>query len=180
MGVAVRGEDGKMHLLTGNQIGSLLAWYRCMSMSELGIINDSNRSRAVMVKTFVTTGLQDAIGHHFGYEVVNVLTGFKYIAQKLGKYEQAIPAEKREGYRRMSEEQTRALRLEYSRYFVFGGEESYGYLAQDFVRDKDANSAAIILRNWPLMRKASARAFWNCCMNSLSSSVCIWKWANHW
>ena len=44
----------------------------------------------------------------------------------------------------MSEEQTRALRLEYSRYFVFGGEESYGYLAQDFVRDKDANSAAII------------------------------------
>ena len=144
MGVAVRGEDGKMHLLTGNQIGSLLAWYRCMSMSDLGIINDSNRSRAVMVKTFVTTGLQDAIGHHFGYEVVNVLTGFKYIAQKLGKYEQAIPAEKREGYRRMSEEQTRALRLEYSRYFVFGGEESYGYLAQDFVRDKDANSAAII------------------------------------
>lgn len=144
MGVAVRGEDGKMHLLTGNQIGSLLAWYRCMSMSDLGIINDSNRSRAVMVKTFVTTGLQDAIGHHFGYEVVNVLTGFKYIAQKLGKYEQAIPAEKREGYRKMSEEQTRALRLEYSRYFVFGGEESYGYLAQDFVRDKDANSAAII------------------------------------
>ena len=144
MGVAVRGEDGKMHLLTGNQIGSLLAWYRCMSMSDLGIINDSNRSRAVMVKTFVTTGLQDAIGHHFGYEVVNVLTGFKYIAQKLGKYEEAIPAEKREGYRKMSEEQTRALRLEYSRYFVFGGEESYGYLAQDFVRDKDANSAAII------------------------------------
>lgn len=44
----------------------------------------------------------------------------------------------------MSEEQTRALRLQYSRYFVFGGEESYGYLAQDFVRDKDANSAAII------------------------------------
>ena len=144
MGVAVRGEDGKMYLLTGNQIGSLLAWYRCMSMSELGIINDSNRSRAVMVKTFVTTGLQDAIGHHFGYEVVNVLTGFKYIAQKLGKYEEAIPAEKRRDYRRMSEEQTRALRLQYSRYFVFGGEESYGYLAQDFVRDKDANSAAII------------------------------------
>lgn len=66
--------------------------------------------------------------------MVNVLTGFKYIAQKLGKYEEAIPAEKRRDYRRMSEEQTRALRLQYSRYFVFGGEESYGYLAQDFVR----------------------------------------------
>ena len=144
VGIAVKNKAGEYELLTGNQIGSLLAWYRCMSMSGLGIINDSNRSRAVMVKTFVTTGLQDAIGHHFGYEVVNVLTGFKYIAQKLGKYEEAIPAEKREGYRKMSEEQTRALRLEYSRYFVFGGEESYGYLAQDFVRDKDANSAAII------------------------------------
>ncbi len=143
MGVAVRGKDGQMHLLTGNQIGSLMAWYRCKSMSDLGIINDSNRSRAVMVKTFVTTGLQDAIGNHFGYEVINVLTGFKYIAQKLGKYEAAIPAEKREGYRKMTEAQTRALRLEYSRYFVFGGEESYGYLAQDFVRDKDANAAAM-------------------------------------
>lgn len=144
MGVAVRGEDGQMHLLTGNQIGSLLAWYRCSSMADLGIINDSNRARAVMVKTFVTSGLQDAIGNHFGYEVINVLTGFKYIAQKLGKYEAAIPAEKREGYRKMSEAETRALRLQYSRYFVFGGEESYGYLAQDFVRDKDANAAAII------------------------------------
>lgn len=144
MGVAVRGKDGGMHLLTGNQIGSLLAWYRCMSMAELGLVTDATRARAVMVKTFVTTGLQDAIANHFGYEVVNVLTGFKYIAQKLGKYEAAIPAEKRAGYRSMSEEQTRALRLEYSRYFVFGGEESYGYLAQDFVRDKDANAAAIL------------------------------------
>lgn len=144
MGVAVRDDSGRMRLLTGNQVGSLLAWYRCEMMTESGWINDANRSRAVMVKTFVTSPLQDAIGHHYGIEVVNVLTGFKYIAQKLGKYEAAIPASRREGYRGMSEAQTRALRLEFSRYFVFGGEESYGYLAQDFVRDKDANSAALI------------------------------------
>ncbi len=144
MGVAVRGQDGEMHLLTGNQIGSLLAWYRCMSMVEMGIINDSNRSRAVMVKTFVTTQLQDVIGEHFGLQVINVLTGFKYIAQKLGKYEAAIPADKRQDYRRMSEVETRNLRLQYSKYFVFGGEESYGYLSQDFVRDKDANAAAML------------------------------------
>ena len=144
MGVAVRDDSGKMRLLTGNQVGSLLAWYRCEMMTESGWINDANRSRAVMVKTFVTSQLQDAIGHHYGIEVVNVLTGFKYIAQKLGKYEAAIPAAKREGYRGMGEAQTRALRLEYSRYFIFGGEESYGYLSQDFVRDKDANSAALI------------------------------------
>ena len=144
MGVAVRDASGKMRLLTGNQTGSLLAWYRCKTMTDLGWINDSNRSRAVMIKTFVTSQLQDSIGHHYGIEVVNVLTGFKYIAQKLGKYEQAIPADKRVGYRSMSEAETRALRLEYSRFFVFGGEESYGYLAQDFVRDKDANAAAIL------------------------------------
>lgn len=144
MGVAVRDDAGKMLLLTGNQVGSLLAWYRCETMTQSGWINDANRSRAVMVKTFVTSPLQDAIGHHYGIEVVNVLTGFKYIAGKLGKYEAAIPAEKRAGYRNMSEAETRTLRLEYSRFFVFGGEESYGYLAQDFVRDKDANSAALI------------------------------------
>ena len=146
MGIAVRDKaTGRMQLLTGNQIGSLLAWYRCMSLLELNLVTPSNISRAVMVKTFVTTPLQDAIAASFGIQTVNVLTGFKYIAAKLGKYEKAIPSEKREGYRRMTESQTRALRLEYSKYFVFGGEESYGYLAQDFVRDKDANAAALCL-----------------------------------
>ncbi|WPX41455.1 phospho-sugar mutase [Akkermansia sp. N21116] len=144
MGVAVREASGNMRLLTGNQVGSLLAWYRCKTMTELGWINDATRSHAVMIKTFVTSQLQDAIGHRYGIEVVNVLTGFKYIAQKLGKYEEAIPAAKRSNYRTMTEEATRALRLEYSRFFVFGGEESYGYLAQDFVRDKDANAAALL------------------------------------
>ncbi len=146
MGIAVRDTaTGKMVLLTGNQTGCLMAWYRCMSVLELGLVNASNIDRAVMVKTFVTSPMQDAIAADCGIATVNVLTGFKYIAAKLGKYEQAIPADKREGYRSMSEEQTRALRLEYSKYFVFGGEESYGYLAQDFVRDKDANAAALCL-----------------------------------
>lgn len=146
MGIAVRDTaTGKMQLLTGNQIGSLLAWYRCMSAIELGIITPQNIDHAVMVKTFVTSPLQDAIAASFGIATVNVLTGFKYIAAKLGKYEQAIPAELRQGYRSMTEEQTRALRLEHSKYFIFGGEESYGYLAQDFVRDKDANAAALCL-----------------------------------
>ncbi len=146
MGIAVRDKaTGKMVLLTGNQTGCLLAWYRCMSVCELGIVNEANRKHAVMVKTFVTSPLQDAIAASYGIETVNVLTGFKYIAAKLGKYEAAIPAELRQGYRTMSEEQTRALRLEHSKYFVFGGEESYGYLAEDFVRDKDANAAALCL-----------------------------------
>lgn len=146
MGIAVRNPaTGKMELLTGNQTGCLLAWYRCMSLVELGTLTPENLKHAVMVKTFVTSPLQDAIAKSFGIDVVNVLTGFKYIAAKLGKYENAIPAELRRNYRSMSEAETRELRLRTSKYFVFGGEESYGYLAQDFVRDKDANVAALCL-----------------------------------
>jgi phosphoglucomutase len=145
MGVAVRDREGKMLLLTGNQIGSLMAWYRLKTAFEIGWLTPSNRARAVLVKTFVTTELQHAIADGFGVSIVDTLTGFKYIAEKLRKYEDAIPADKKgAGYRSLSEEQTRALRLEYSRFFVFGGEESYGYLGSDAIRDKDANGAAVM------------------------------------
>jgi phosphoglucomutase len=144
MGVAVRDSDGKMVLLTGNQIGSLMAWYRLKTCFDLGWITHANRSRAVLVKTFVTTELQKAIADGFGVGIVDTLTGFKYIAGKLRKYEEAIPTDKKGDYRSLSEEQTRLLRLEYSRFFVFGGEESYGYLGSDAVRDKDANGATLM------------------------------------
>jgi phosphoglucomutase len=144
MGVAVRDAAGKMILLTGNQIGSLMAWYRLKTCFELGWLTPANRNRAVLVKTFVTTELQHAIADGFGVGIVDTLTGFKYIASKLRKYEDAIPAAKKGDYRALSQEQTRALRLEYSRFFVFGGEESYGYLGSDAVRDKDANGATLM------------------------------------
>ena len=144
MGVAVRDTAGKMVLLTGNQIGSLMAWYRLKTCFELGWLTNANRSRAVLVKTFVTTELQHAIADGFGVGVVDTLTGFKYIAGKLRKYEEAIPADKKGDYRSLTEAQTRALRLEYSRFFVFGGEESYGYLGSDAIRDKDANGATLM------------------------------------
>jgi phosphoglucomutase len=144
MGVAVRDIHGKMVLLTGNQIGSLMAWYRLKTCFELGWLTHANRSRAVLVKTFVTTELQHAIADGFGVSVVDTLTGFKYIAGKLRKYEDAIPAEKKGDYRSLTETQTRVLRLEYSRFFVFGGEESYGYLGSDAIRDKDANGATLM------------------------------------
>jgi phosphoglucomutase len=144
MGVAVRDAAGKMVLLTGNQIGSLMAWYRLKTCFELGWLTNANRNRAVLVKTFVTTELQHAIADGFGVGIVDTLTGFKYIAGKLRKYENAIPADKRGDYRSLTEAQTRALRLEYSRFFVFGGEESYGYLGSDAVRDKDANGATLM------------------------------------
>jgi phosphoglucomutase len=144
IGVAVRDRDGRMVYLTGNQIGSLLAWYRVKTCFDMGWLTQANRSRAVLVKTYVTTGLQRAIADGFGIGIVDTLTGFKYIAAKLRKYEEAIPADKKGDYRSLSEEQTRLLRLEYSRFFVFGGEESYGFLGSDSVRDKDANGAALM------------------------------------
>ncbi|MGJ8694874.1 MAG: phospho-sugar mutase [Verrucomicrobiaceae bacterium] len=144
MGVAVRNEAGEMELLTGNQIGSLIGWYRIKTMFDLGWLTESNRSRAVLVKTLVTTELQSKVAAQYGISVVNTLTGFKYIGEKLAKYEAAIPAEKKGDYRSLSEDESRKLRLEYSKFFVFGGEESYGYLGSDFVRDKDGNASAVM------------------------------------
>jgi len=144
MGVAVRNADGGMQLLSGNQIGTLMAWYRIRTFFDQGIVTESNRSRATLIKTFVTTGFQSAVARHFGIGVVNTLTGFKYIGEKLRKYEEAVPADRRGDYRSLSEEETRALRLEYSRFLVFGGEESYGYLGGDFVRDKDGNGSVVM------------------------------------
>jgi phosphoglucomutase len=145
MGIAARNADGKLQLITGNQIGSILAWYRATRFFELGILNDSNRSRGVIIKTFVTTDLQKAIAEKFGLRCVETLTGFKYIGEKLGKYEAAIPAALSANYGTLSELETRRLRLEHSSFYVFGGEESYGYSASDFVRDKDGNSAAVLI-----------------------------------
>lgn len=144
MGVVVRDGSGKMTLLTGNQIGSLMAYYRILAFTEQDIVNDSNRDHTVVVKTFVTTQLQDSIAKSFGIGVVNTLTGFKYIGGKLRKYENQIPAELRADYRNLSDEETRALRLEHSKFFIFGGEESYGYLGADFLRDKDGNGAVVM------------------------------------
>ena len=144
MGAAVRTKDGKMKLLTGNQIGSLLAYYRTKTLFDEGILNKKNAARALIIKTFVTTDLQKAIAEHYGLRCVETLTGFKYIGAKLGKYERAIPEKLRQKYVDLSEDETRRLRLDHSSFYVFGGEESYGYSGADFVRDKDGNGAVIM------------------------------------
>src|SRR5207244_8581862 len=75
---------------------------------------------------------------------VETLTGFKYIGAKLSKYERALPKNVRGNYVDLGEEETRRLRLAQSSFYIFGGEESYGYSGADFVRDKDGNGAAIM------------------------------------
>lgn len=144
MGVGVRNAQGKIQLLTGNQIGALIGWYRIKTFFDLGIINDTNKQNAVFIKTLVTTELQSAIAKAYGISVVNTLTGFKYISAKLEKYERALPTEILANYRDLSEAETRELRLKHSKFFVFGGEESYGYLGTDFTRDKDGNGAVVM------------------------------------
>jgi phosphoglucomutase len=160
MGVAVRAQDGAMKLLTGNQIGSLMVYYRIKTLFDLGVLNKENASRGVIIKTFVTTDLQKAIAERYGLRCVETLTGFKYIGAKLAKYEEALGRDAalrrppraatlpdgaaRRPYHEMSEEETRQLRLAHSSLYVFGGEESYGYSGGDFVRDKDGNGAAIM------------------------------------
>jgi phosphoglucomutase len=149
MGVAVRDPrgsepDGRMKLLTGNQIGSLMAYYRIKALFDRGVLTPENAARGVIIKTFVTTDLQKAIAEKFGLRCVETLTGFKYIGAKLAKYERAIPESLRENYVRLTEQETRDLRLEHSSLYVFGGEESYGYSGGDFVRDKDGNGAVIM------------------------------------
>ncbi len=144
MGVAVRTAEGEMKLLTGNQIGSLLAYYRAKTLFEQGVLNPQNAERGVIIKTFVTTDLQKAIAEKFGLRCVETLTGFKYIGEKLAKYERAVPLAPGENYRDLPEEETRRRRLAHSCFYIFGSEESYGYSGADFVRDKDANQAAIM------------------------------------
>ncbi len=151
MGAAVRGKDGKMHLLTGNQIGALMTEYRISRYKELGIIPKAGTDRAALVKTFVTTALQDEIARSHGVKFVNTLTGFKWIAAKIRGYEDQLKAGylAKHGvaldYNATPFASRAKLLQEFSTFYLFGCEESYGYLANDLVRDKDGNSACLML-----------------------------------
>ena len=164
MGVAVRNNEGAMQLLTGNQIGSLLAEYRIQTLKERSVLPEEGTENAVLIKTFVTTPMQDAIARSHGLKVVNTLTGFKWIGKKLATYEQVM----RDEYRKAegidiqydtTDAITRAeILMDYSTYFVFGGEESYGYLAQDTVRDKDANASVALFCEMAAYYKSQNRS----------------------
>ena len=146
MGVAVRNRSGKMELLTGNQIGALLADYRLAKFKELGWIPRVGSQQVAIVNTFVTTQLQEAIGRGHGVKVVKTLTGFKWIAAKIRGYEEKLCAAMGPGfdYEGTPFEQRVQLLQQHSTFYAFGTEESYGYLPNDYVRDKDGNSACLM------------------------------------
>ena len=112
IGMALRDENGQYVLLNGNQTCSLLVYYIVKRWSELGRL----RGKEYIVKTIVTTELVARIAESFGVRHFDCLTGFKYIATVMRHHEQTMQ-------------------------YICGGEESFGFLAEDFVRDKDAVSA---------------------------------------
>ena len=146
MGCAVRNRAGKMELITGNQIGSLLVEYRLMKYKELGWIPAAGSPNACIINTVVTTQLQAAIGRGHGVKVIETLTGFKWIAAKLARYEAklrvAMPADF--DYEATPFAERAKLLMQHSTFYVFGTEESYGYLPNDYLRDKDGNSACLM------------------------------------
>ena len=146
MGAAVRNRAGKLELLTGNQVGALLADYRIAKYKELGWIPAAGTQSAAIIKTFVTTPLQDAIGAGHRVKVINTLTGFKWIAGKMRGYEEKLVAAMGPGfdYDGTPFRERAKLLQQHSTFYLFGTEESYGYLPNDMVRDKDGNAACLM------------------------------------
>ena len=118
-GIAVRNEAGEYELLSGNETGLLLLDYVCSRRLALGRMPEN----PVLVKTIVTTDMAERIAAHYGVETRNVLTGFKFIGETIGKLEAEGHPER----------------------YIFGFEESYGYLSGTYVRDKDAVDAAFLI-----------------------------------
>ncbi len=142
MGVAIKTRSGEIRLLTGNMIGSLLSEYRIAQMKAKGIIKDP--AKCTLIKTFVTSPLQDKIAASHGLKCINTLTGFKWIGGRLTMYEGILNAALGRDCSDLPYLERAELLQKHSTFFVFGGEESYGYLGTDSVRDKDANAAVIM------------------------------------
>ena len=118
-GIAVKNAAGEYQLLSGNEVGLLLLDYICYQRKKHRKMPD----HPVFVKTIVTMDLAEKIAEHYGVETVNVLTGFKFIGEVIGRLE-AAGREKD---------------------YICGFEESYGYLTGSYVRDKDAVNAAFMI-----------------------------------
>lgn len=118
MGAAVKGRNGEFITLTGNQLGCIMLEYRLRSLKSRGLLPKNG----VVIKTIVSTELARAIANAYGVQLVEVLTGFKFIGEKIKEYERTN-----------------------EHIFIFGFEESFGYLEGTHARDKDAVVACMLL-----------------------------------
>ena len=119
VGIAIKCPDGSYELVSGNEVGVLLLDYICASRIENGTMPEN----PVAVKSIVSTPLADAVAAHYGVELRSVLTGFKWIGDQIATLEAAGEVDR----------------------FIFGFEESYGYLAGPYVRDKDAIIGSMLI-----------------------------------
>ena len=119
VGIAMKCPDGSYELVSGNEVGVLLLDYICQGRIEKGTMPKN----AVAVKSLVSTPLADAVAANYGVEMRNVLTGFKWIGDQIARLENDNEVER----------------------FILGFEESYGYLAGPYVRDKDAVVASMLI-----------------------------------
>lgn len=118
LGIAVKTAAGDYEVLTGNQIASLMLHYLLTAQKNNGTLPENG----AVLKSIVSSELPTVIAESFGVKMVDVLTGFKFIAEKIEQYE-----------------------TDNSHTFLFGFEESYGYLVKSFVRDKDAIQALVLI-----------------------------------
>ena len=130
MGVAVRDLEGEYVFLTGNQIGALLL----NALLEEKSNRNAMPKNGVVIKTIVTSELGRAIADKYGVKTMDVLTGFKFISEKILEFEETTEST-----------------------FLFGYEESYGYLIGDFVRDKDAVQASVLIAEVAARYKANGQ-----------------------
>ena len=134
MGAAVRQPDGTYQVITGNQIAAILLDYLLFAHQKAGTLP----ANAAAVKSIVSSELPTVIAEHYGAKMVNVLTGFKFIAEQIKNYEETN-----------------------AHTFMFGFEESYGYLVQPFVRDKDAIQAVLLLTEVAAHFKSEGKTLYN-------------------
>ncbi|WP_411167980.1 phospho-sugar mutase [Clostridium sp. MB05] len=134
IGVVVKDSEGEYRVLTGNQTGLLLTQYILDALKE----EEKLPKDGVVIKTIVTTDGAKKIAEAYGIELIEVLTGFKYIGEKIREFKE-------------NKDKT----------YLFGFEESYGYLAGDFVRDKDAVIAAMLIAEMTLFYKEQGKSLYD-------------------
>jgi phosphoglucomutase len=150
LAIAAKNSGGEFEFFSGNVTGALLSEYRLLQLKHLRKIPAKGSKNAAIIKTFVTTPLIDKIAHAHGVKCINTLTGFKWIGEKMLDYENKMLLAERKStgvaidYDGTSAGARQNLLLNNSTLFIFGCEESYGCLAADNVRDKDANSACLM------------------------------------
>ncbi|WP_145414100.1 phospho-sugar mutase [Paenibacillus xylanexedens] len=134
MGAVVKDKDGKYFVLSGNQSGAIMVHYLLSRLQETGALP----SNGAVIKTIVTSEMGAVIAQHYGAEVMNTLTGFKYIGEKMNQFEATG-----------------------SHTFLFGYEESYGYLSGNYARDKDAVLASMLIAEAAAYYKSQGKTLYD-------------------